>query len=55
MAESLPGNFIERRCYPCQVQPQDWRLDPQGNFYELDLKMCQLKTLEYDFEWGQER
>jgi len=51
----LKQDFVERRCHPCQVILPAWKLDPSGQFYELDLKMCQLKSLEYEFKWGKER
>lgn len=51
----LKQDFIERRTHVCQVIPPQWKLDPQGQYYELDLKMCQLKELQYDFYWGKER
>lgn len=50
----LKQDFVERRTHVCQVIPPQWKLDPQGQFYELDLKMCQLKDLHYSFQWGKE-
>lgn len=54
MEGQLTSKFIERRCQACQNLPSDWRLDTRGQYFELDLKMCQLKSLVYGFEWGQE-
>ncbi|XP_060584547.1 internalin I-like [Ruditapes philippinarum] len=50
----LKQDFIERRTHVSHVIPPQWKLDPQGQYYELDLKMCQLKELNYDFNWGKE-
>lgn len=50
----LKQDFIERRTHVCHVIPPQWKLDPQGQYYELDLKMCQLKDVAYDFHWGKE-
>lgn len=56
MASVLKSDFIERKCHASRTLPSAWRLqDSQGQYYELDLKMCQLKSLEYDFKWGTER
>lgn len=54
MEEKLTGSFVERRLHACQILPPDWRLDSRGQYFELDLKMCQLKSLVYGFAWGQE-
>ena len=50
----LKQDFIERRTHVSHVIPPQWKLDPQGQYYELDLKMCQLKELQYSFSWGKE-
>ena len=55
MGTVLKQDFIERRCHTCRSIPSYWKLDPRGQFFELDLKMCQLKSLEYAFKWGSER
>ncbi|WAR23775.1 INLI-like protein [Mya arenaria] len=50
----LTQEFVERRCHTCPVILPAWKLDPTGQYYELDLKMCQLKNLDYEFKWGKE-
>lgn len=55
MEKHLTQDFVERKIYPLTILPVDWGLETRGTYYELDLKMCQLRDLEYSFQWGDER
>ncbi|XP_005105872.2 uncharacterized protein LOC101861384 [Aplysia californica] len=54
MSEFLSAEFVERHIVslPNQLIPEPWNLERHGVFYTLDLKMCQLKTFDFDFRWG---
>lgn len=51
----LTGEFVERRIGALVSIPETWGVDGGGVYNELDLKMCQIKTLLFDFEWGKEK
>ena len=53
---ALPIDFIENKVRPLMHTRPEWHLEntSYGN-YELDLKMCQLKALLYDFKWVDDR
>lgn len=55
MEKHLTQDFVERKIHPLTILPVDWGLETRGTYYELDLKMCQLRHLEYSFQWGDER
>ena len=57
MSAFLGKDFVERHIVslPAQVIPDAWNLDRHGQVYSLDLKMCQLKSLDFDFRWGDDR
>ena len=57
MSDLLGAEFVERRMtsLPAQVVPHEWNLERHGQFYSLDFKMCQLKTLDFAFRWGDDR
>lgn len=54
MEKHLTQDFVERKIHPLTILPVDWGLETRGTYYELDLKMCQLRDLEYSFQWGDE-
>ncbi|KAK3595288.1 hypothetical protein CHS0354_010898 [Potamilus streckersoni] len=54
MSAQLREDFVERRCHPIPSIPQSWQLENRGQYMELDLKMCQLKSIQYAFKWGKE-
>ena len=35
--------------------PEEWIVEGGSHFYQLNLKMCQLKQLKYNFRWGTSR
>ncbi|XP_069126733.1 protein phosphatase 1 regulatory subunit 7-like [Argopecten irradians] len=51
---ALSQEFVDHHTHPLSYTRSQWRLDLQGALYELDLKMCQLKTLTYDFSWAKD-
>ncbi|GFO03192.1 protein phosphatase 1 regulatory subunit 7 [Plakobranchus ocellatus] len=57
MSDLLSEGFIEHHItsLPLGLVPESWGLERIGQFYQLDLKMCQIKTLDYSFHWGDER
>ncbi|KAK3090435.1 hypothetical protein FSP39_011833 [Pinctada imbricata] len=52
MTKNLSQDFVERRLHPLTHLPEAWTVDLGGKYYELDLKMCQLRSLDYEFRWG---
>ncbi|ESO94435.1 hypothetical protein LOTGIDRAFT_232290 [Lottia gigantea] len=56
-ATYLTEDFVEKRLRALKSLQDGWAVDQYGTgkFYELDLKMCQIKDLSYSFEWGKER
>ena len=57
MSDLLIQGFIEHHItsLPGGLIPESWGLVRPGQFYQLDLKMCQIKTLDFSFRWGDER
>ncbi|KAL8606508.1 hypothetical protein ACOMHN_037739 [Nucella lapillus] len=53
----LTTEFVERRIssIPPAGVSETWDVDRSGHYYQLDLKMCRISTLHFDFEWGSER
>ncbi|KAK7101209.1 leucine-rich repeat-containing protein 40-like isoform X2 [Littorina saxatilis] len=53
----LTPEFIERRLttIPPVAVPDSWGVERGGHYFQLDLKMCQLTAMHFDFSWGQER
>ena len=53
----LTAEFVERRLttIPPAAVPDSWGVDSGGHYFQLDLKMCQISALHFDFEWGHER
>lgn len=51
---ALSQEFIDQHTHPLTFTRPQWGLDIRGALYELDLKMCQMKTLSYDFKWATE-
>ncbi|KAK3781060.1 hypothetical protein RRG08_046363 [Elysia crispata] len=57
MSDLLSEAFIEHHItsLPVGLIPESWGLGKPGQFFQLDLKMCQIKTLDFSFRWGNER
>lgn len=55
MEKELTQHFVERKIHPLTILPLDWGVESKGSYYELDLKMCQLRKMIYSFQWGDER
>ena len=53
----LTAEFVERRLttIPPVGVPDSWGVDRGGHYFQLDLKMCQISALHFDFQWGDER
>lgn len=54
MSRGLPPEFVENRIHTLTHVPVDWNVDIREKYYELDLKMSQMKTLVFGFKWGEE-
>nr|XP_022317515.1 uncharacterized protein LOC111120823 [Crassostrea virginica]XP_022317516.1 uncharacterized protein LOC111120823 [Crassostrea virginica]XP_022317517.1 uncharacterized protein LOC111120823 [Crassostrea virginica]XP_022317518.1 uncharacterized protein LOC111120823 [Crassostrea virginica] len=54
MEKELTQHFVERKIHPLTILPLDWGVESKGSYYELDLKMCQLRRMIYSFQWGDE-
>lgn len=54
MSRGLPIEFVENRIHTLTHVPVDWGVDLREKYYELDLKMSQMKMLAYSFQWGDE-
>ncbi|KAK0069452.1 leucine-rich repeat and guanylate kinase domain-containing protein [Biomphalaria pfeifferi] len=52
----LSEAFIEKHSaiFPESLIPDSWNLNKFDVYYQLDLKMCQLKSLDYAFAWENE-
>lgn len=57
MTSYLTADFVERRisAIPSTSFPDGWGVDHTGLYYQIDLKMCQISSLHFDFEWGREK
>lgn len=56
MATIVKENFVEKRIRSMKKCPDSWEVDYRiHKYFELDLKMCQIKRLNYDFQWGDEK
>lgn len=56
MATYLKENLVEKRIRSLKKCPDSWQVDYRiHQYYELDLKMCQIKRLSYNFKWGDEK
>ncbi|XP_071119020.1 protein phosphatase 1 regulatory subunit 7-like isoform X2 [Haliotis cracherodii] len=55
MGTYLTPEFVERRISRLTTLPDGWKASTSRTLYQLDLKMCQVKSLVYSFEWGKER
>lgn len=44
-------DFIESRVSTLPFVPEEWEVGSRHG-YKLDLKMCQIKALVYDFTWA---
>jgi hypothetical protein len=50
----LTAQFVEHRIssIPAAAIQDNWGVERSGQFYQLDLKMCQISSLHFDFQWG---
>lgn len=55
MARGLSPEFVENRIHTLTHVPVEWSVDLRDKYYELDLKMSQMKMLVFNFKWGDER
>ncbi|CAL1539607.1 unnamed protein product [Lymnaea stagnalis] len=57
MNNLLTSSFVEHHItqFPGTLIPEEWGLVTYSVYYQLDLKMCQLKSLDYSFNWGDEK
>ncbi|XP_046578845.1 LOW QUALITY PROTEIN: protein phosphatase 1 regulatory subunit 7-like [Haliotis rubra] len=55
MGTYLTPEFVERRISRLTTVPDGWNASTNRTLYQLDLKMCQVKSLVFSFEWGKER
>ena len=49
----LKADFVERRITSLSHVPADWYVGA-GHHYQLNLRMCQIQSLQYGFTWGQQ-
>ena len=54
-ATYLTAEFVERRLTVLPNVPDTWNVDRSGHQFQLDLKMCQISALRFNFSWGTER
>ncbi|XP_041359802.1 protein phosphatase 1 regulatory subunit 7-like [Gigantopelta aegis] len=54
METLLTPEFVERRISTLPTLIEGWGVKHSTHYYQLDLKMCRVKTLAYSFEWGKE-
>ncbi|XP_071120540.1 uncharacterized protein [Mytilus edulis] len=54
MARGLSPEFVENRIHTLTHVPVEWSVDLRDKYYELDLKMSQMKMLVFNFKWGDE-
>ena len=52
MSAGLSKEFVEPRIITHPTPSESWGLDSLIHYYQLDLQMCHLKTVYYNFEWG---
>jgi len=45
MSRGLPPEFVENRIHTLTHVPVDWNVDIREKYYQLDLKMSQMKSL----------
>ena len=53
MSSNIRHELVEERSKVLHPVPREWGMG-LGPYYMLDLKMCQIKSLKYDFYWGDE-
>ncbi|XP_064626048.1 protein phosphatase 1 regulatory subunit pprA-like isoform X2 [Lineus longissimus] len=54
MTTLLNRDFINKKLTWIAYVPDKWDV-PRGNYFQLDLKMCQLTALKYNFNWHDDR
>ncbi|PVD23485.1 hypothetical protein C0Q70_16757 [Pomacea canaliculata] len=57
MTTYLSAEFVERHITKLSstLIPEIWDVEHGGQFYQLDLKMCQISALHFDFQWGKQQ
>ena len=50
----MKRDFVDRRVSLVKRVPAEWEVSP-GYYYQLDMKMCQIRELKYDFRWGDDQ
>ncbi|KAI8495886.1 hypothetical protein Bbelb_263020 [Branchiostoma belcheri] len=56
MASHLSRHLVESKTSELKIVPVSWNVDvTKGPHLQLELKMCQLKDLTWDFQWGEGR
>ncbi|XP_035662365.1 protein phosphatase 1 regulatory subunit SDS22-like [Branchiostoma floridae] len=56
MASHLSRHLVETKTSELKIVPVSWNVDiTRGPHMQLELKMCQLKDLTWDFQWGEGR
>ncbi|XP_066274140.1 leucine-rich repeat and coiled-coil domain-containing protein 1-like [Branchiostoma lanceolatum] len=56
MASHLSRHLVESKTSELNIVPVSWNVDiAKGPHMQLELKMCQLKDLTWDFQWGEGR
>ncbi|XP_076463213.1 uncharacterized protein LOC143295412 isoform X2 [Babylonia areolata] len=53
----LTADFVERRIssIPPAGVGESWGVERGGHYYQLDLKMCRISALHFDFQWPNDR
>ncbi|KAK2147450.1 hypothetical protein LSH36_552g01082 [Paralvinella palmiformis] len=51
MMSVLKPEFVERHISSLAQVPLEWTVGA-GSFYQLNLKMCQISSLDFGFQWG---
>ena len=51
--EYLSREFVEDHVLAVLRVPEEWQVTEEGYFYQLNLKMCNIKKLVFSFSWGE--
>ncbi|KAJ8305319.1 hypothetical protein KUTeg_015864 [Tegillarca granosa] len=46
--KKLPRDYVERKTHPLMEIKKEWKVHGRGQYYYLDLKMSQIKELDFD-------
>lgn len=49
----LSREFVEDHASWVVRVPEEWGVTDDGNFYQLNLKMCNIRKLVFSFKWGE--